>query len=75
MRPALAGSLLICWSWVLVAPSPQDVQGRPDLYWNQESQEWSDSPDEATEATAAARDAVDLTVFDGNVEWWERQSS
>lgn len=63
--------------WVLVAPAvgDGDEQGHPDLYWDADDQEWSDSPDEATEHTAAERDAVDLTVFDGDVEWWERQSS
>ena len=56
--------------WVLVAPAlhPEDVQGRPDLYWNADDQEWSDSPDEATEHTAVERDAVDLTRFDGDIE-------
>ena len=61
--------------WVLVAPGPTDVQGRPNLYWNAEGQEWSDSPDETTEHTAEERNAVDLSMFDGDVEWWERQLS
>ena len=63
--------------WVLVAPAlhPDDEQGRPDLCWNADDQEWSDSPDEATEHLTAERGAMDLTRFDGHVEWWERQSS
>jgi hypothetical protein len=64
-------------TWVLVAPAihPEDVQGRPDLYWNAEDEEWVESPDEATEFTGAERAALDLTQFDGDVEWWERLSS
>ena len=64
-------------SWVLVAPAlhPDDEQGRPDLYWNAEADEWAESPDEATEYTDAERAALDLTQFDGDVEWWERLSS
>ena len=71
----MGGSPPIYRSWVLVAPSPEDMQDRSDLYWNADDQEWSDSSDEATEHTVAERDAVDLTVFDGDVEWWERQGS
>ena len=64
-------------TWVLVAPAvdPEDVQGRPDLTWNAEDQEWVESLDEATEFTDAERAALDLTQFDGDVEWWERLSS
>ena len=71
----MTGRPLVQASWVLVAPGPEDVQGRPDLYWNADDEEWSNSPDEATEYTAAGRTALGLTVFDGAVAWWERQSS
>ena len=67
----------ITHSWVLVAPSilPDDEQGRPDLYWNAEDDEWVESLDEATDYTDAERAALDLTQFDGDVKWWERLSS
>lgn len=73
----------ITCTWVLVAPAfyPDDGQaaertdGHPDLYWNAEDEEWVESPDEATEFTDAERAALDLTQFDGDVEWWERLSS
>ena len=71
----MAGRASIHQSWILVAPSPEDVQGRPDLYWNADDHAWSDTPDEASEHTAAERDAVDLTRFDDDVEWWGRQGS
>ena len=64
-------------TWVLVAPAlrPDDEQGRPDLYWNAEDEEWVESPDEASEYTDAERAGLDLAQFDGDVEWWERLSS
>ncbi len=73
----MASELPITRTWVLVAPAirPEDVQGRPDLYWNAEDEEWAESPDEATEFTNAERDALDLAQFDGDVEWWERLGS
>ena len=68
--------------WVLVAPaiSPEDVQGRPDLYLNTEEGddpalwEWEEEPCMATEFTDAGQAALDLSVFDGDVEWHRRSS-
>lgn len=73
----MADESTIARTWVLVAPAfyPDDEQGHPDLYWNAEDEEWVESPDEATEFTGAERDGLDLTRFDGDVEWWERLSS
>jgi hypothetical protein len=64
-------------TWVLVAPAihPNDEQGRPDLYWNADDEEWVESSDEATEFNDAERAELDLAQFDGEVEWWERLSS
>lgn len=61
--------------WLLVAPGPAEVQGRPDLYWNEDDWEWVECPDEATEYAERERAAVDLATFDGAVEWRERQAS
>lgn len=69
-RPGLAP---ITYRWVLVAPGPEGIQGRPDLYWNADDAEWVESSDEATEYAEPERDAVDLAAFDGCVEWRERQ--
>lgn len=59
--------------WVLVAPGPAEVQGRPDLYWNEDAWEWVECPDEATEYTDRERAAAGLATFGGAVEWRERQ--
>ena len=66
--------------WVLVAPAihPEDEQGRPDLYLNTEGGdhpvlwEWEEEPWLASPFTDAAKAALDLSVFDGEVEWRRR---
>ena len=66
--------------WVLVAPAihPEDEQGRPDLYLNTEGGdgpalwEWEEEPWRASPFTEAAKAALDLSVFDGEVEWRRR---
>ncbi len=73
----MANEPAITRTWVLVAPAihPEVEQGRPDLYWNTDDEEWVESPDEAAEYTDAERATLDLTLFDGDVEWWERLTS
>ena len=66
--------------WVLVAPAvrPEDEQGRPDLYLNTEGGddprlwEWEEESWRASPFTDAAKAALDLRVFDGEVEWRRR---
>lgn len=64
-------------SWVLVAPAValEDEQGRPDLYRNGGEEEWAESPDEASEFSDAGRAAFDLSAFEGDVAWRERQAT
>jgi hypothetical protein len=59
-------------TWVLVQPGGY---ARPDLYWNAGDNEWTESPDEASEYNLVERDALDLSAFGDGVEWWRRTST
>ena len=64
--------------WVLVALSPAHLQGQPELYLNtdegdgSEAWEWDEEACMATEFTDAEKAVLDLSVFDGPVEWRQR---
>lgn len=64
--------------WLLCAPTPnaETVQGRGDLFWSEEGQEWVEFSDEATFFTVAEMAALDLSRFENpdSLEWWTSQA-
>lgn len=63
---------------VVSPPNPETEQGRPELTLNTdegdgpEAWKWDEEPCMATEFTNAERTVLDMSVYDGPVEWRQR---